>query len=158
MKTAIIYLSKHGTTEKVARKIQSKLSETDITLIDFNKNNQPELTSFERIIIGVSVYAGSVDKKLTKFCLNNESTLNTKELGLFVCGMEPSPEKQQLELESAFPESLRTSSKSVGFMGGEFLFEKMNFLEKLIVKKIAHVTESTSKIKEDAIESFVQRF
>lgn len=34
MKTAIIYLSKHGTTEKVARMIQSRIPEKEVILIN----------------------------------------------------------------------------------------------------------------------------
>lgn len=38
MKTAIIYLSKHGTTEKVARKIQSLMPNEDVTLINLKSH------------------------------------------------------------------------------------------------------------------------
>jgi len=158
MKTAIIYLSKHGTTEKVARKIQSLMPNEDVTLINMKSQKHPELTSFDRIIIGGSVYAGTVSKKLMKFCQIHEPVLSVKELGLFVCGMEPNPDKQLVELNSAFPESLRSCAKSSAFLGGEFLIDKMNFIEKLIIKKIAHVEKTTSNIKEEAIELFVKKF
>ena len=40
MKTAILYLSKHGTTEKVARIIGDKLEEKDTELINLEKYNR----------------------------------------------------------------------------------------------------------------------
>ena len=42
--------------------------------------------------------------------------------------MEPDPDKQQTELETAFPKSLQGKAKATGFMGGEFILEKMNFM------------------------------
>ena len=83
MKTAILYLSKHGTTEKVARIIGDKLEEKDTELINLEKV-QPSLDQYDRIIIGGSVYAGTVNKKLTSYCIENETLLAQKQLGLFV--------------------------------------------------------------------------
>lgn len=123
MKTAILYLSKHGTTEKVARIIGDKLEEKDTELINLEKV-QPSLDQYDRIIIGGSVYAGTVNKKLTSYCVENETLLAQKQLGLFVCGMEPDPDKQQTELETAFPKALQGKAKAIGFMGGEFILEK----------------------------------
>ena len=78
-------------------------------------------------------------------------------MGLFVCGMEPDPDKQQTELETAFPKSLQGKAKATGFMGGEFILEKMNFMERFIVKKIAHTKVSSSNILEETINLFVEK-
>ncbi|MCK5056889.1 MAG: hypothetical protein KAT34_09555 [Candidatus Aminicenantes bacterium] len=43
---------------------------------------------------------------------------------------------------------------AAGLFGGEFNFYMMNFLEKAIVKKVAGVTDSISKIKGDQINQF----
>lgn len=156
MKTAILYLSKHGTTEKVARIIGDMLKEKDTELINLEKA-QPSLDQYDRIIIGGPVYAGTVNKKLTSYCIENETLLAQKQLGLFVCGMEPDPDKQQTELETAFPKSLQGKAKATGFMGGEFILEKMNFMERFIVKKIAHTKVSSSNIHEETINLFVEK-
>jgi menaquinone-dependent protoporphyrinogen oxidase len=37
------------------------------------------------------------------------------------------------------------------FVGGEFQFEKMNFFERAIIKRIAKTDKSVSQIDEDAI-------
>ncbi len=47
MKTAILYLSKHGTTEKVARIIGDKLEEKDTELINLEKV-QPSLDQYDK--------------------------------------------------------------------------------------------------------------
>jgi menaquinone-dependent protoporphyrinogen oxidase len=45
-------------------------------------------------------------------------------------------------------------SKVASNLGGEFQLEKMNFMEKIIVKKIAKITESISKIDDVSIDKF----
>jgi menaquinone-dependent protoporphyrinogen oxidase len=79
-----------------------------------------------------------------------------KRLGLFVCGMEPDEEKQQTEIAGAFPQNMREKAVATDFFGGEFLFEKMNFFEKMIVRKIAETDKSVSAIKEERIKEFVR--
>jgi menaquinone-dependent protoporphyrinogen oxidase len=59
MKTAIIYASKHGTTEKVAQAIADKLKKTtDVELFSLKKNPNPKISEFDMIILGSPIYAG----------------------------------------------------------------------------------------------------
>jgi menaquinone-dependent protoporphyrinogen oxidase len=158
MKTAIIYLSKYGTTKKVAGMIQARLADDEVTMIDLKDNQAPDLSFYDRIIVGSSVYIGTAKDRFKKFCTDNHVTLfATKEVGLFLCGMEPDKIKQQEEMERSFPEELRRHSKARGFMGGELLFERMNFLDRLIVKTVKKVTASVSNINEEAIDHFVKK-
>lgn len=158
MKTAILYFSKYGTTRKVAGMIQSRLKSDEVTMIDLKEEQSPDLSSYDRIIVGSSVYVGSAKKKFKEFCLANYLPLFAiKEVGLFLCGMEPDEFKQQEEMERSFPEELRRHSKARGFMGGELLMEKMNFLDRVIVKKVMKTTESVYNINEKAIDLFVEK-
>lgn len=158
MKTAIIYLSRHGTTEKVAHMICDRLSGDEITLINLKESPEPDLSNFERIVIGTSVYAGDVRKPFKRFCTNENLCLFAcKELGLFVCGMEEDEFKQTQELERAFPEQMRRFAKAKAFVGGEFLFDKMGFFEKMIVKKITKISSTVSRINADALDKFIAK-
>jgi len=158
MKTAIIYTSKHGTTEKVANLIAEKLKKTnEIELFSLGKNSNPDISKYETVILGTSIYAGSASKKMKAFCRKNESILLQKKTGLFVCGMEPNKEKQNKELSDAYSETLHKSAVATGFLGGEFLFEHMNFFERFIIKKIAKTTTSVHKINAEAIDAFAAK-
>lgn len=152
-KTGIIYISKHGTTEKVARLLADKLG-GEAVLISLKQDKNPDITSFDAIILGTPVYAGVPRKAMTKFCEQNKDLLLQKTTGLFVCGMHLDPDSRNKELIDAYPEYLRQHAKATGFLGGEFLFEKLNFFEKLIIKKVSKVTGSVSAIDDDAIEKF----
>jgi menaquinone-dependent protoporphyrinogen oxidase len=142
MKTAIIYTSKHGTTAKVAQMIAERLTDNQAAIIDLKKVKCPDLNSFDGIILGTSVYAGTPSKRMQTFIKNHADILTAKRIGLFVCGMEPNREKRRQELENAYPLSLKQQAVARHFLGGEFLFEKMNFFERAVIKRIAKTDKS----------------
>ena len=154
MKTAIVYVSKHGTTEKTALKIQEGLGISATQLFDLKKSSSLDLSQFDQIIIGGSIHAGMIQNRIKDFCNKNAVLLLEKRLGLFIsCFYEG--EIAQTQLEKAFPEVLRKHAISCKVMGGEMLLEEMNFFEKLIVKKVAGVTQTDSNIKNENIEAFI---
>ena len=158
MKIAVIYASKYGTTEKVAESIADKLKVTnEVALFPLKQNPQPDISAFEMVLIGSSIYAGQASKKVNLFCKANESLLLQKKIGLFVCGMHPDKEEQEKELKNAYSEDLQKKAMATGFLGGEFLFEKMNFFERMIIKKIAKTTSSVHQIDENAIDDFINQ-
>jgi menaquinone-dependent protoporphyrinogen oxidase len=70
MKIAILYISKHGTTEKIARQIAVGLSEQESKVIDIKKHPHPDLEQFEFIVLGSSIYAGKIQQRMDSFCRN----------------------------------------------------------------------------------------
>lgn len=156
MKTAIVYISKHGTTEKIAGKIAGKINVPDENIFNLRENRNPDIQHFERVIIGGSIHAGMIQKRVKDFCEKNLNILLTKETGLFMCGMQK-PQMEE-EYKNAFPQSLREHSKAYLLAGGEFIFEKMNFLEKAIVRKVSNISETTSEINQPGIEVFTRSF
>lgn len=154
MKTAIIYASKHGTTEKVARQIQQGLGDDQAQLFNLKRNKHFDLTSFEQVVVGGSIHAGSIQKHLSRFLDQHRPELLERRLGLFLCCMHEKEAKN--EFNAAFPEVLRSHATSRKIVGGEFRFDKMNFIEKALVRKIAGVNESVSKIDDQKIHELVK--
>jgi menaquinone-dependent protoporphyrinogen oxidase len=153
MKTAIIYATSHGSTEKVAKQIQSELGEANTQLFNLKASKSIDLSPFEQVIIGGSIHAGQVQGKVKKFCKQNMVELLQKRIALYMCGMnEPGFDS---EFSNAFPELLRKHAYAKAIVGGEFLFDKMNFFEKLIVKKVSGINQSVSKIDETKILKLV---
>jgi menaquinone-dependent protoporphyrinogen oxidase len=68
MKTAIIYTSRHGTTEKVAQQIAARLTGHQVSLIDLKKDPRPDISPFGGIILGTPVCAGTPDAQNTTLC------------------------------------------------------------------------------------------
>jgi len=160
MNTAIIYTTKYGTTEKVAQVIAERLAGDQISLINLKKDKHPNINSFDGIILGTSIYAGTSSKIMQSFCKKNMVALVQKRLAIFVCGMEPDPTKQQQELTNAYPDELLQHAVFKCFAGGEFLFDKMNFIERAIIKRIAKTDtdKNVSQIMVENIDKLVEGY
>lgn len=134
MNTLIIYASKHGTAEKCASELSQRLNGR-VDLYNIKSGKVPELSQYERIIIGGSIYVGKVQKEINEFCINNLSLLKQKKLGLFLCCMNK--KEYEVQLKNAFPQELIDKAASVGNFGGEFRFKEMNFLERAAIKMVS---------------------
>ena len=156
MKTIIVYASKHGTTEKVANILGDSLK--DVEVVDVKRVKDYNLRVFDAVIVGGSIHAGNIQSSIKMFCKDNVDLLLEKKLGLFITCMFEEKSKRVEQLNNAFSEELRKHSVALGVLGGEFLFEKMNFMEKLMIKIIAKTSKSKSSIDYDAIKKFVKDF
>ncbi|RLC55727.1 MAG: hypothetical protein DRH89_07110 [Candidatus Cloacimonadota bacterium] len=79
-----------------------------------------------------------------------------KRIALFLVCMEKD-EKRDEQFNNAFPPELRKESMANGLMSGEFNFDRMNFLERTIVKKIAGKSSNVNEIDYDVIEDFIKK-
>jgi menaquinone-dependent protoporphyrinogen oxidase len=147
-------MSRHGSAEKSARLLSEKVNGS-ITLFDLRKSEPSQLDGFDTVIIGGSIHFGRVQDKIKRYCLKNEKVLLDKKLGLYLCCMKKGEVAQQQFID-AFPTSLRQHAEVKGIFGGEFMFEKMNFLEKMIVRQVANVKESVSEIDLSVINHFAE--
>ena len=152
MKTLIIYCTTHGFTEKVVNEIKTFIG-GNVSLCNLKKETAPDVNLFDRVIIGGSIHAGQIQKKIREFCKSNQESLLKTELGLFICCMEEG-KKAYEELEQVYPKALIQHAKATACLGGAFNFEKMNFLEKFIVRKVAKVSKSISKEDHESVRVF----
>ena len=153
MKTLIIYGTKHGCAEKCSNLLKDKL-QGDIVTVNIKKESIPDISLFDNIIVGGSIYAGQIQKEIKNFCIKNLSILKSKRVGLFICGMN-NKEIPTL-LKNYFPEELLSSSIAKEYFGGEFIFKNMNFLERFIIKKIAKSDKDSSTLSKETINKFAE--
>lgn len=64
MKTAIVYMSMHGTTEKVVNIISEHLTQHDTDIFNLRNNKAPDLSKYDFVIIGGSIHAGMIQKRI----------------------------------------------------------------------------------------------
>jgi menaquinone-dependent protoporphyrinogen oxidase len=156
MKSLIIYCSSHGTTEKAVRLLSESLR-GEVLAVDLKKEKTEfNLKSFDTVIIGGSIHAGNIQRKLKQFMKDNHDTLVEKDLGLFLCCMRDG-DAAIAQFNSAFPQELRKSSAAMGLFGGEFLVSKMNFFERQVVKKVDGIIEDQSKLDRESIMLFASK-
>ena len=155
MKVIVIYASKHGSTLRVAEKIVAGLG-AETEKIPIEKGKDLALEKYDLVVIGGSIHAGSIQRKIKRFCQNNLAALQSTKLALFICCMEEG-ESAEKQLRNAFPAELLEHAITSDYLGGEFNFDRMNFLERAIIKKISGTTESVSKLKEEKIQAFIRK-
>lgn len=158
MKTAIIYSTTQGTTEKVVNYIAEKLSDSEVEIIKLQKKKKSiDLSKYDRIILGASIYLGDIQSVMTKFCNDNFDVLLTKNLGIFACGIERELIRQDEELEMAFPKKLYKHAIATAFVGGEIIFEKLNPTQKFISKNMFKINSSAEFFLYDMMDIFISQ-
>ncbi len=149
MNTLIVYASKHGCTEKCAQLVAKELhNKTDI--INLNTQENIDISKYDKVIIGGSIYIGKIQKAVSQFCSTNLNELKRKKIGLFICGMQEG-DAITTEINQNFPAELINIAAAKEHLGGEFVFAKMNFVEKFIVKKVSKTSTDKSNILTDNI-------
>lgn len=160
MKTLIAFATKYGATEKCATILSEKLT-GKVDLCNLKEVKDIDLSPYDKVIIGGSIYAGRVRKEAHEFCSKNHHVLKEKKLGLFICGMLD--DQAETELNHSFSQELLTTAVAKEFFGGEFQFKKMKFMEKFIVKMVSRtdktrpvidISQDISTISELAINRF----
>jgi menaquinone-dependent protoporphyrinogen oxidase len=154
MKTAIVYATTHGCAETCAARLAAALP-GETSRFDLKDKPAPDLEAFDRIVIGGSIHAGRIQGSVRRFLVANREILLRKKFGLYLCCMEKD-EKARLQFDASFPGEFRSRAAASGLFGGEFNFQRMNFVAKAIVKKIAKTDKSVSNIDEGAIGRFAE--
>jgi len=154
MNTLIVYSTKYGCTEKCAEMLSEKLGGR-VELCNLKKRSVPDLAQYDRVIIGGSVYIGRIQKEVSDFVNSNVEALKSKKTGCFICCMREGDEAKK-ELAASFPKELLENSAAADYFGGEFVFGKMNFIDRIIVKKVAKTDKDSSSLSEERINRFAE--
>lgn len=145
----LVYDSKKGMTEKLGELLKDNLS--NVKMINIKVLNL-DLSDYETIIIGSPVYIGRISKKVSKFIKQNKDLLLKKKTVFYLCGMNF--QEEELVIKNNFSEE-EQNKFFIKYLGGAYRFEKLNFLQKLVVKKIAGVTESQEIINESVLKQII---
>ena len=148
MKTLILYATKHGATQEAAQRIAKKIE--GVALHNLKQSNIPSLKDFDCVIIGSSIYAGSIRKEAKTFMAQNTDSLLEKKFGLFLCGMNVNEQKQLFD--SNFSPEILKAAIITSFLGGIFDPKKAGFMERLIIKAVTKHSEYTDTIDNGKIE------
>ncbi len=154
-KVLVVYAGKHGCTQECASYLAEKLNDgADLQNLKENKKIDP--SSYDRIVIGGSIYAGRIQKEVRDFCSKNADILKDKRLGLFICATGEGQEAEK-ELEEAYPKELFQRAFVKTCFGGRITINKLGFLEKAIVKAVAKVESDIDNISKERMDEFADQ-
>lgn len=152
MKTLILYATKHGAAAEAARRIAQRVD--GAVVCDLKQGSVPSLTGFDCVVIGSSLYAGMIRKEAKTFLAQNAAALCEKKLGLFLCGIDASKEKEYFSAN--FPPDVLSAAKAASFLGGIFDPKKAGVMDRLIMKAVAKQSAYTNTIDEGKIAKFAE--
>lgn len=154
MKTIIVYATKYGCTKKCAENLSKKLND-NVDLCNLKEKKDIDISQYDKVIVGGSIYIGKIQKEISEFCNKHLEDLKAKKSGIFICCMKDG-EAAEAELKEAFPQELLDKAVVKSFFGGEFIFNKMNFLDRFIAKKVSKTDTDMSNILYENINRFAE--
>lgn len=150
MKTIIIYTTKYGCTGKAAKLIQGKTA-GETRLVNLSKEKAPDLSAYDTVVLGGSIYVGKTQKELTAFMQQNLETLKKKKLALYLCAGEQDPAKIEGLLAANFPAELLGQAIFRDSLGGELEMKNVGIFMRFMLKTFIGVKEDYSRLSEEKI-------
>ncbi|HOO74299.1 MAG TPA: flavodoxin domain-containing protein [Tepiditoga sp.] len=151
MSSIIFYSTKKGFGKKVSGYIASESA--DIVEIIDQKDYDTE--NYNNVIFVSSVYAGQMKKGFKDFF--NKVAENKKENQKFYFVMVAGQEENYKKF---FNDNLPDKEKYIDdffYAGYSYDFEKMNFFEKFIIKKIVKIDKSKEDFRKENLDSLVKK-
>jgi len=152
MKTLILYATKYGAAKEIAERIAKLVPES--TTCDVKSDSIPPISDYDCIIIGSSLYAGTIRKEAKAFLSANTDALKTKRIGLFLAGMSPAEESSYFETN--FPPDLVENAIAKSLVGGVFDPQKSGVFERMIMKAVTKQSGYINTISDERIEKFAE--
>ena len=153
MKTLILYATKNGAAAEIANRIAGQIEGAETH--DLKQKPIPVLEDYDCIIVGTSIYAGTIRKEAKEYITENAGVLAKKRLGLFISGM--GTENEEGVINSAFPSELVKAAKAANVLGGIFDPAKSGFFARLIMKAVTKQSGYVCNINDEKIAQFVEK-
>lgn len=159
MKITIIYGSKYGATENLANYFGEILS-AEV----YRANESIDIYDSDIIILGSSVYAGTLNKSLKLWVSTHQKELLDKQVFIFLCGLQI--EEGNKVIQENLGKEFFSTLCYMDCLGGVIDYSKMNFIEKKIINMInkqAHMfsydkkTKVYNMLQEKRIQDFIQK-
>ncbi|MBN2504855.1 MAG: flavodoxin domain-containing protein [Bacilli bacterium] len=155
MKTLLLYASKTGSTRHCAELIGDNMENIDFDVLSVKEIRKVDLSNYEQLIIGSSLYMGRINKKLKKYLQAKKEELLEKKLHFFVCGLAQGQEGVEL-FQKEIPTELFANAVQVRQLGSEIHLDKLNFLYRAIMKKIIETENPAIGLLEADIKEFAK--
>ena len=156
LKTLILYATKYGAAREIAERVSGALGGAE--LFDLKQDNIPDLREYECVIIGSSVYAGSIRKEAKLFLAKKANSLSDKQIGLFISGMSKNEAENEKMFTNNFPEAILSTAKAKSLLGGVFDPQKAGGFERFVMKIVTKQKNLVNTIDEEKIKRFAAAF
>lgn len=155
MRTLVVFASRQGCSEKSARLIQRLLgSNSDV--VDLDIESEVDLAPYQTVVVGGPIYYGRMRASVRYFCETHLQALLERRIGLYICCMQ-SGEVALQELRDAYPPELLAHASATGVFGGDIHMERINFVERFIVRAVVRTEYSVTTFSEERVARFLKQ-
>ncbi|MBW4837949.1 MAG: flavodoxin domain-containing protein [Paenibacillaceae bacterium] len=155
MSTLIVYAGKYGTTEKCVKTLAAKINDP-VEILNLRQEAVPDLTEFDSVIVGGSIYFGQLQQACRQFCRDHSTELMRKKLGLFICC--GTFEKTEDFLDASFPADLLEHATVKAGFGGELSLKQMSLFDRFVARMVTRAARKEGRslpaIHWDEVELF----
>jgi menaquinone-dependent protoporphyrinogen oxidase len=138
MKALVAFGTKYGSTAKVAEAIAEELRKKslDVNIVNLKEGNTSNLSQYDLVVIGSSVYLGTWTKEAMSFLKRSDGVLSKRRVAYFACcGDALQPEKidsaEQRYLKRIADRFSKIEPVSMGLFGGVIDRSKYGFWVRL---------------------------
>lgn len=155
MNTIILYASKYGCTADCAKYLESALPGS-VSRLDMDAADPKtiDLTLFDTVVFGSSIYVGSTSKKMRSFCNDHIEILTQKKVGIFLCcGFSAQFHEY---LSKNFPQPLLEHAAAAACFGGEARMDRLKLADKWIMKVATKGAYADLNISRERMDRFIR--
>ena len=168
-KVLIVYATTDGHTRKICERLQQviegKGSQVQLLQID---EPHPDLTQFDKIVVGASIRYGKHSKLIYSFVKENQQLLDSKPNAFFsVNVVARKPEKNQPDTNpylKKFLGQIEWQPKQLAVFGGTLDYPRCRYLDRQMIRLIMWMTKGPTAPDTvvdytdwDQVEAFGQR-
>ena len=157
MKTLIIYATKNGSVKEVAQLIKKELV-GEVKIIDSKKEIVKDISEYDNILIGSSIYFGQINKRIKDFIFLHRPEIVHRKFGIFLMAAEPKPDLMKKQIKNAIPNDLYIKAEIISVIGSEIKLKKFSMLVRFILKYFRKIKCSYKDIDKDKIKEFAGKF
>jgi menaquinone-dependent protoporphyrinogen oxidase len=140
-KVLVAYASKYGATKEIAEKIGEVLKKEGLQIDVLPVKSVKNVSEYKAVVIGSAVYIANWRKEASNFLKANEKLLSGLPVWLFSTGPASKGDPVKLLEGWRAPKGLqpvidRIKPRDVAVFHGNINVEKMNFIEKWMMKQV----------------------
>jgi menaquinone-dependent protoporphyrinogen oxidase len=140
-KVLVAYGSKYGATAEIAGRIGEVLGSAGFTVDVLSADKVRDISSYEAVVLGSAVYAGSWRKEAAKLLTSEAGALAERPVWLFSSGPTGLGDPVQLLNGWRIPNALRPVAerikvRDIAVFHGAIDMQKLSLLERMLIKGI----------------------
>ena len=140
-KVLVAYGTKYGATAEIAERIGQVLRQAGLDAEVLPAECVGDVRAYQAVVLGSAVYIGQWRKQAAAFLKANEQALAGRPVWLFSSGPTGEGDPVALTQGWRFPTGLqpvadRIGPRDIALFGGAASVEKMNFIEKWLLKNV----------------------